>query len=268
VGILYQRHLGSLASGTCARLRSLVSLLSAGAQSYPTGRYITRQGERHRNVCRPALPTRNEQRQTNAAEKHNVSGIAQPLRSPSRVHDDIVAVVGAGCAGFALTVRHEHRHISTSARQVSGGLAGHRPPMSRLTMIWISGAAVLVVIVVGNAVAQSEHVNGFAVAAVDLALACVAGLFVRRTRRSVSGVSPEPGTITRRAYSWVRGRNAIALAVVLGLATIGFLVAGMERAAVRTGLLCVASIYLAFRTISSLKRLQTEGKIDRSWPII
>jgi hypothetical protein len=134
--------------------------------------------------------------------------------------------------------------------------------------MWIVGAVVLAVIVVGNAFAQSQHVNGYAVAAVDLVLACAAGLLVRRTKRSASGVSSEPGMVDRRTYQWVRGRNPIALALVLGLLTIGFLVAGMETAAVRSGFLCLAAIYLTFRTISSLKRLQAEGKIDRTWPVI
>jgi hypothetical protein len=57
--------------------------------------------------------------------------------------------------------------------------------------------------------------------------------------------SAEPGMIDRRTYLWVRGRNSIALVVALGLVTIGFLVAGMDEAAFRSGLPCVAAIYLA-----------------------
>jgi hypothetical protein len=59
--------------------------------------------------------------------------------------------------------------------------------VSRLAIICISTVAVLVALVVGNAVARSEHVNGFAVASVDLAIAVGAWLLVVRTKRSVGG---------------------------------------------------------------------------------
>jgi hypothetical protein len=135
-------------------------------------------------------------------------------------------------------------------------------------MMWISGGIVLAVIVVGNAAAQSQQVNGFAVAAVDLALACGAWLFVRQKKRAVRQASAQSTMMSRRTYSLIRGRNSIALAVVLGIVTIGFAVAGREQAAVRSGFLCAAAIYLAARTVWTLKRFHTEGKLDRTWPVI
>jgi len=74
--------------------------------------------------------------------------------------------------------------------------------------------------------------------------------------------------MNRRTYSWVRARNSIALAVVLGAVTIAFVVAGMETAAVRSGFLCAAGIYLAARTVWTLKRFQSEGKLDPTWSVI
>jgi hypothetical protein len=55
---------------------------------------------------------------------------------------------------------------------------------------------------------------------------------------------------------------------VLAVVTIVFVVAGMERAAIRCGFLCAAAIYLAARTVWTLKRFQAEGKLDRTWPVI
>jgi hypothetical protein len=74
--------------------------------------------------------------------------------------------------------------------------------------------------------------------------------------------------MSRRKYTWVRARNSIALAVVLGLLTIGFIVAGRELAAIRSGFLCAGAVYLAARTIWTLKRFQAEGKLDPTWSVI
>jgi hypothetical protein len=74
--------------------------------------------------------------------------------------------------------------------------------------------------------------------------------------------------MSRRTYSWVRGRNSIALAVVLGLVTIGFVAQDMQTAAVRSGFLCAGAIYLAVRTVWTLKRFHAEGKLDPTWSVI
>jgi hypothetical protein len=42
----------------------------------------------------------------------------------------------------------------------------------------------------------------------------------------------------------------------------------MEVAAIRSGFLCAGAVYLAARTVWTLKRLQAEGKLDPTWSVI
>jgi hypothetical protein len=56
--------------------------------------------------------------------------------------------------------------------------------MTRVAMIYAATALMLALLVVGNAVAQSRHINGLAIAAADAAVACAAWfLMVRLTSR-------------------------------------------------------------------------------------
>jgi hypothetical protein len=60
----------------------------------------------------------------------------------------------------------------------------------------------------------------------------------------------------------------MALAVVLGLVTIGFFAAGMDNAAVRSGLPCsLPCIWPPLPTQRSM-RFHAEGRLDPTWPVI
>jgi hypothetical protein len=74
--------------------------------------------------------------------------------------------------------------------------------------------------------------------------------------------------LDRKFYLIARGRNWIVFGLVFAVLASVLLAVGSPGAAVMPTLMALVSVPGFRRAVRTLRQLQDEGKMDRSWPVV